>query len=320
MNPDRHVSVNELRRHLSTLGSPSVSTLVSLPLTRSAGAFTFGLDLEPFLAKIFGKSQPGTCLLGIRKLDGSRERAWIRIQVTDLCLTTVEAPDQVKFVVTSLSSGMPVYNARIRMEGMRKKSGRKNWEVILAGRTNSRGIFLWRVPGDRDASARYHIRRIVISKANDTLVLDPTRPPDRFAHNHWSKSRATWLQWTHPDLLYSWKLLVTVGISTAVWLTVTLLTPPTDDERLADFVRRVQPGSPGWRKVCLRHGITPSGFLGRALRQWVTGLVALFALNFGVGSLLLGRPLTGVLLIALAAAAGALLWRVARSAASTGPT
>ncbi len=131
---------------------------------------------------------------------------------------------------------------------------------------------------------------------------------------------ATWLQWTHPDLLYSWKLLVTVGISTAVWLTVTLLTPPTDDERLADFVRRVQPGSPGWRKVCLRHGITPSGFLGRALRQWVTGLVALFALNFGVGSLLLGRPLTGVLLIALAAAAGALLWRVARSAASTGPT
>ncbi|MCP4663060.1 MAG: hypothetical protein GY856_47320, partial [bacterium] len=30
----------------------------------------------------------------------------------------------------------------------------------------------------------------------DTLVLDPRRPPDGYADNHWSESRETWLQWT----------------------------------------------------------------------------------------------------------------------------
>jgi solute:Na+ symporter, SSS family len=45
------------------------------------------------------------------------------------------------------------------------------------------------------------------------------------------------------------KLLLGVGITTIGWLTVTLLTRPTDTDTLQKFYRQVRPGGPGWRKV-----------------------------------------------------------------------
>ena len=118
---------------------------------------------------------------------------------------------------------------------------------------------------------------------------------------------ATWIQLAAPDWLYSSKLLVTVGISTVVWLTVTLLTPPVDEMTLVGFVKRIRPGSPGWRKICQRHGITQRPFLRHAMGGWIWGLVALFAINFGVGNLLLGAPGLGA---GLLAGGGVALWWV----------
>jgi uncharacterized protein YfaS (alpha-2-macroglobulin family) len=40
------------------------------------------------------------------------------------------------------------------------------------------------------------VRRIVVEKDGDTLVLDPARPPERYADNQWSADRTSWLQWT----------------------------------------------------------------------------------------------------------------------------
>jgi solute:Na+ symporter, SSS family len=121
---------------------------------------------------------------------------------------------------------------------------------------------------------------------------------------------ATVLQVTVPDLSYSWKLLITVSITTVIWLTVTFLTAPVDDEVLAAFVRRIRPGSPGWRAVCERHNIQQLPFLGQALTQWAVALVCLFSLNFGIGSLLLQKTTTGLLLLTLATASGILLARL----------
>ena len=41
-------------------------------------------------------------------------------------------------------------------------------------------------------------------------------------------------------------LLVSVAITTVVWLAVTWLTPPTDQSVLVAFYRRVRPAGPGW--------------------------------------------------------------------------
>ena len=119
---------------------------------------------------------------------------------------------------------------------------------------------------------------------------------------------ATYLHLAHDDWLYSSKLFVTVGVTTVVWVVVTFLTPPVDDARLADFVRCIRPGSPGWAAVAARHGITQQPFLGRALLLWLVGLVALFSLNFGVGSLLLLRTGQGLGLLAVAAVSLLVLW------------
>ncbi len=94
----------------------------------------------------------------------------------------------------------------------------------------------------------------------------------------------------------------------AVWLVVTYLTRPVNESVLVEFIHRVRPGSPGWAQICRRHGIEQAPFLRRALGRWLLGLVGLFGLNFGIGSLLLGRPGVGAALVTVALAA--LAWLV----------
>ena len=45
------------------------------------------------------------------------------------------------------------------------------------------------------------------------------------------------------------QFLLSVGLTTLAWVAVTLLTAPSDMETLTHFVRKIQPGGPGWAKV-----------------------------------------------------------------------
>lgn len=183
----RYISSNELGRQLAALGSPSVSTLVDLPLQKIGGTARFGLDLAPHLAKISGKNAPGTYLVGMRKLDGGDERAWVRVQVTDLSLTTTEEAKRARLWVTSLRTGAAVEGAEIRVQGARNG----DWVTFFQGTTDSEGKLDWNIPGRSSGS----VRRILVRKGEDVLVLDPTRPPENFRDGHWYQSNATWLQW-----------------------------------------------------------------------------------------------------------------------------
>ncbi|MCP4663614.1 MAG: alpha-2-macroglobulin, partial [bacterium] len=184
---DNLINTSQLKKQIAALGSPPISILEPLPLRREGGAASFGLDLEPHLDTISGAGVPGTYLVGLRRLDGSTERSWMRVQVTDLSLTTIEEPQRVIFVVTSPRSGRPVAGAEVRIEG----SG--SGPVLFSGTTDARGELVWNVPNEHSSRT---VRRIVATKDGDTLVLDPRRPPDGYADNHWSESRETWLQWT----------------------------------------------------------------------------------------------------------------------------
>ncbi|MBE9502620.1 MAG: alpha-2-macroglobulin [Proteobacteria bacterium] len=193
---NRYISSYELARHIKALGSPSLSELVPLPLRKGGRTAKFGLDLRPYLTRISGKAKPGTYLVGMRKLDSGNDRVWIRIQVTDLTLTTVEEAGNVKFVVTSLSSGTPVSDAEVRIEG----SHNNKWVEIMSATTNANGQLNWKAAGRNYQRGYYSVRRIVVTKGDDILVLDPTRAPEKFANNIWSESRKTWLQWTQESL------------------------------------------------------------------------------------------------------------------------
>ncbi len=175
----------ELARTLNAMGSHQVSDIVELPLKAMGPAGTYGMDLSDYLTQIDGENAPGTYLVGVQALDSAGPRHWVRVQVTDLALTTIEEPDTISFLVASLQSAAPVANAQITLEGFE----RGNWSTILSGKTNNMGVFSDR----RISSDAYHLlRRIRVEHGNDTLVLNVNRPPELFRHGYWQR-QGDWL-------------------------------------------------------------------------------------------------------------------------------
>ncbi len=95
---------------------------------------------------------------------------------------------------------------------------------------------------------------------------------------------------------YAFTMVTTVGITTAVWLAVTLLTSPEADETLDRFYRRVRPGGPGWRRVAERLGYGQDRIPGGALSwvNWLAGIVAVYTAVFAGGAFVTGEPRRGV--------------------------
>jgi Na+/proline symporter len=110
-------------------------------------------------------------------------------------------------------------------------------------------------------------------------------------------------------------MLVTVVVSTIVWVAVTYLTKPEPDEKLRSFYERVRPGGPGWARVSASMGLgrepIPGGAL--SLANWALSAVLVYAALFGIGKLVLGAAAAGLGLLALAAACFALVMRNLRS-------
>jgi Na+/proline symporter len=96
---------------------------------------------------------------------------------------------------------------------------------------------------------------------------------------------------------FAFTMLMTVGVTTAVWLTVTLLTAPESAETLERFYRRVRPGGPGWRAVAERLGYGEDRIPGGALSwvNWLAGITAVYTAVFSVGAWVTGEPRRGLL-------------------------
>ena len=118
----------------------------------------------------------------------------------------------------------------------------------------------------------------------------------------------------------AWVMLVTVAVSTVVWLSVTFLTQPEPDSVLDAFYCRVRPGGPGWRKVSARLGFGPEPIPGGTLAwtNWVAGVVAVYSTLFGIGKLVFGELSSGLILLAVAVAAFAWIARSLRPAREPG--
>jgi len=105
-------------------------------------------------------------------------------------------------------------------------------------------------------------------------------------------------------------LLASVGFTTAVWVAVTFLTRPADEQTLIRFYELVRPFGPGWKRVRERSGLPPSpdspahAFLG-----WGLGCMLVYSALAGTGHLLYGRTWLAVAcLIPSAASAAGLIW------------
>ncbi|MBV8344637.1 MAG: Na+:solute symporter [Candidatus Eremiobacteraeota bacterium] len=108
-------------------------------------------------------------------------------------------------------------------------------------------------------------------------------------------------------------LLITIAVTTIVWLAVTFLTPPVDAGVLAAFYRLVRPAGPGWARVRRRSGLPASpDSLSLALLGWVLGLASVYGALFAAGAFIYGRPDEGALWSAIAVVAIAGLLAIGR--------
>lgn len=90
-------------------------------------------------------------------------------------------------------------------------------------------------------------------------------------------------------------LILTVLVTTIVWVTVTMVTEPTNRETLISFYKLVRPAGPGWTRIRAESGVGPSpDSLAHSLLGWVLGCLFIYAGLFGAGSFLYGKTAQGL--------------------------
>jgi hypothetical protein len=111
---------------------------------------------------------------------------------------------------------------------------------------------------------------------------------------------------------------VGVLITTLIWVGVTFVTPASDEATLREFVRRVNPGGPGWRRVVASAAAAGAPIrplydatnIPRGLLCAFLGTVAVYAAVFAVGMFLYANLLAGVVLTGTAIASTLSLFAV----------
>ena len=111
---------------------------------------------------------------------------------------------------------------------------------------------------------------------------------------------------------FAYLMIVTVGITTVVWVIATMLTSPEPNEKLISFYNRVRPEGPGWNRIAAEAGHAVSHAQGRLSLQfvnWILGCALIYGSLFGIGKLIFKEWLAGALFLLVAIIAGTLITR-----------
>ena len=105
------------------------------------------------------------------------------------------------------------------------------------------------------------------------------------------------------------KIVIGALLTTIVWISATYFTPPDDEETLRNFVKKVNPGGPGWAKysdgVSTEPWPVPHGILSMVL-----GCTAVYGFLLGVGQLIYGYTESGLMICGLGIIASIGLFKV----------
>jgi len=165
------------------------------------------------------------------------------------------------------------------------------WKLLIVTGAGTGGVLLlrwywWRINAWSEVAAM--ISAFVVSLTLQLAVgMDSDKPRD-----------------------FAWIMIITVAITTTVWLAVTYLTKPEPQETLTAFYRRTRPSRSGWAPIAALAPdvkVTSSGLAN--LLDWVAGCVLIYGVLFGVGKLLLHETGLGLLLLAIAALGGFVIYR-----------
>ncbi len=165
------------------------------------------------------------------------------------------------------------------------------WKLLLVTGAGTGGVLLlrwywWRINAWSEVSAM--LSAFVVSVALQWRWHFDTDKPEDFA----------------------WLMIITVGITTAVWLTVTFSTEPESQATLLAFYRRTKPSAGGWAPIAkLAPEIRPARDGLANLIDWAAGCMLIYGALFGTGKLLLKEFLPGLALLAMGAVGLVILYR-----------
>ena len=119
---------------------------------------------------------------------------------------------------------------------------------------------------------------------------------------------AVYFEWIHESLFdirlkeYA-ELLIGVGVTTFSWLLVTILTKPTDDDKLMEFYKKIKPYGVGWNGFISKLDIKRINDKGdsamRDLFLVFLGVLMVYFGLFGIGYILYNQIVIGVVLLIL---------------------
>jgi Na+/proline symporter len=109
---------------------------------------------------------------------------------------------------------------------------------------------------------------------------------------------------------FPYPLIIGVAITTAGWVTVTLLTPVTDTQVLQSFYDKIRPYPRGW-KAAVQVAPEDDGreSISTSFLCWFLGCLVVYSALFGTGYLLYGRVIPGIACIVVLVIAGRALFR-----------
>ena len=94
-----------------------------------------------------------------------------------------------------------------------------------------------------------------------------------------------------------------VLITTIVWLLVTFMTKPDDDQKLIEFYKKTRPGGPGWKRIVNlpdfknEKGYNKTWAVPRGILCMLVGCLAIYSALFSTGYFIYGELYLGLILL-----------------------
>lgn len=185
---------------------------------------------------------------------------------------------------------------------MQLQSVSEGWKIVLELGAGTGGVYLlrwywWRVNAWSEISAMGAALVTTLVLRSHALWMAVAGRPEPF-------------QGSDP-VIFAKTTLCTTGVTTLVWLAVTLLTPAEPPSLLLDFYRKVRPDALGWQPVAQASGLSEhTRDLGKNLLSWIVGCVFVYTALFGIGQFCFGRMASGSILALVSLACGVALYRL----------
>lgn len=170
------------------------------------------------------------------------------------------------------------------------------WKFLLALGAGAGLVFIlrwywWRINAWSEISAMTAAATISL-----TLESEFGMPVVRALHNLDPQLALAPLNSDDPHA-FAWLMLITTGLTTLIWFTVTLATKPEPQAVLQNFYDRVRPAALGWRKFAppSTRGETT---LAYNFFHWILASTMLYLMLFGSGNVLFGHVQLGCVMLA----------------------